>query len=76
MNSLITDTSDMQIASLTDGQVVTQGNSVPLLISARDTTKSRDVEIEVTLSSSSGAAVWHNRSAVFLEPANAHHSSR
>jgi len=64
--SLKTDTSDMQIASLTDGQVVTLGNSVPLLISARDTTKSRDVEIEVTLSSASGAAVWHNRSAAAL----------
>ncbi len=64
--SLKTDTSDMQIASLADGQIVTQGNSVPLLISARDTTKNRDVEIEVTLSSTSGAAVWHNRSAATL----------
>ncbi|MFI5368964.1 MAG: hypothetical protein ACHQ1F_08115, partial [Spirochaetia bacterium] len=64
--SLKTDTSDMQISSLTDGQIVTLGNSVPLLVSARDTTKSRDVEIEVTLSSPSGAAVWHNRSAATL----------
>ncbi len=56
----------MQITSLADGQVVTQGNSVPLLISARDVTKSRDVEIEVTLSSAGGAAVWHNRSAAAL----------
>ena len=64
--SLNAETSDMQIASLTDGQVVTQGNSVPLLISARDTTKSRDVEIEVTLSSASGASVWHNRSTATL----------
>ena len=64
--SLKNDTSDMQISSLADGQVITQGNSVPLLITARDTTKSRDVEIEVTLSSANGAAVWHNRSAAAL----------
>jgi hypothetical protein len=64
--SLKTDTSDLQIASLSDGQVVTQGNSVPLLVSAHDTTKSRDVEIEVTLSAASGASVWHNRSAATL----------
>ncbi len=64
--SLKAQTSDLQIASLIDGQVLTQGNSVPLLVSARDTTKSRDVEIEVTLTSASGASVWHNRSAAIL----------
>lgn len=64
--SLKAETSDLQISSIVDGQVLTQGNSVPLLISARDTSKSRDVEIEVTLSSASGASVWHNRSAATL----------
>jgi hypothetical protein len=64
--SLKTETSDLQIASIVDGQVLSQGNSVPLMISARDTAKSRDVEIEVTLSSASGASVWHNRSAATL----------
>ncbi len=64
--SLKTETSDLQISSIVDGQVLAQGNSVPLLISARDTAKSRDVEIEVTLTSASGASVWHNRSAATL----------
>lgn len=64
--SLKAESSDLQIASIVDGQVLAKGNSVPLLISARDTGKTRDVEIEVTLSSASGESVWHNRSPATL----------
>lgn len=59
-------TTDLQITSITDGQVIANGGSVPLTITAQDTSKNRDVEIEVTLSSSTGESVWHNRLAVTL----------
>jgi hypothetical protein len=58
-----TDVADLQIISAADGQVFASGKSVPLMISAKDTTKSRDVEIEVTLSSPTGESVWHSRTA-------------
>jgi hypothetical protein len=64
--SLKTESSDLQIASITDGQVLSNGKSVPLMISAQDTGKSRDLEIEVTLTSPSGENVWHNRSTATL----------
>lgn len=64
--SLKGDTSDLQITSVTDGQLLAPGKSIPLTVSAQDPTKSTDVEIEVTLTSSSGESVWHNRSAVTL----------
>jgi hypothetical protein len=61
--SLKSDTTDMQIKSIADGQVLAGGAAVPLSITAADTGKSRDVEIEVTLTSPSGDSVWHNRSS-------------
>jgi hypothetical protein len=57
---------DLQITSAADGQVFASGKSVPLMISAQDTTKSRDVEIEVTLASPAGESVWHSRTAAAL----------
>ncbi|MGA2976486.1 MAG: hypothetical protein ABSF77_14345 [Spirochaetia bacterium] len=59
-------TTDLQITSITDGQVIANGGSVPLTITAQDTSKNRDVEIDVTLSASTGESVWHNRLAVTL----------
>jgi hypothetical protein len=61
--SLRNDTSDLSITSISDGQVITSGKPVPLLIAADNTGKTRDVEIEVTLSSAAGQNVWHNRSS-------------
>ena len=61
--SLKNDTSDLSINSISDGQIVTSGKSVPLLIAAENTGKSRDVEIEVTLSSAAGQSMWHNRAS-------------
>jgi len=58
-----TDSTDMQIKSISDGQVLSGGAAVPLTITAQDTGRSRDAEIEVTLTSAGGASVWHNRSA-------------
>ena len=43
-----TDSADLQITSATDGQVFGSGKTLPLMISAQDTTKNRDLEIDVT----------------------------
>jgi hypothetical protein len=61
-----TDSTDMQIKSISDGQVLSGGAVVPLTIVAQDTGKGRDAEIEVTLTSSGGESVWHNRSSATL----------
>jgi len=61
-----TDSADLQITSAFDGQVFASGKSVPLMISAQDTTKNRDVEIDVTLGNSAGESVWHSRTAATL----------
>ena len=62
--SLRTDVSDIQITTLNDGQVLTDGKGVPLTITAQDSSKLQNLEMEVTLTSGSGASVWHNRQAV------------
>jgi hypothetical protein len=62
--SVKNDTSDIQIHSITDGQVLGENDKIPLKVVAADTSKSRDLEIEVTLTSSTGTGVWHNRTAV------------
>ena len=64
--SMKSDTADLQITSIADGQVLSPGTPVPLLIRAENTGKSRDVEIEVTLTSAAGQSVWHNRAAATL----------
>jgi len=64
--SLRNDTTDIQVTSVTDGQVIAPGRSVPLMVTAQDPSKSTDVEIEITLSSPSGASVWHKRTAASL----------
>jgi hypothetical protein len=61
--SLKNDTADLTITTISDGQIVTSGKPLPLMIAAEDTGKSRDVEVEVTLSSPSGQSVWHNRAS-------------
>src|SRR5208283_4808618 len=57
---------DLQIISAADGQVFAGGKSVPLMVSAQDTTKSHDVEIEVTLTGPEGENLAHSRSAAAL----------
>ncbi len=61
LNSTI---SDLQVTTVNDGQVLTDGKGVPLTVSVQDTSKATDLEMEVTLSSPSGATVWHNRQTV------------
>jgi hypothetical protein len=61
-----TDTTDLQITSASDGQVFASGKTLPLMISAQDASKSRDVEIEITLVSPTGESLWHNRAAATL----------
>ncbi len=49
--------SDIQVTSVTDGQVVAKGSTLPLLISSSDSSRDRTIEVEVTLTSSSGEVV-------------------
>jgi hypothetical protein len=60
------ETADLQITSAADGQVFASGTTIPLMVSAQDTTKSHDTEIEVTLAKPSGESLWHSRSAAAL----------
>jgi hypothetical protein len=46
--------------------VVARGASLPLLINAQDASKEKDMEVEVTLTSSTGQVVYHDRSAATL----------
>jgi hypothetical protein len=57
-----TETADLQIISATDGQVYGSGTTVPLMISSQDTTKNRDLEIDVTVGTAAGESVLHSRS--------------
>jgi len=59
-------TTDIQVTSVPDGQVVTRGAALPLLINARDVSKEKDTEVDVTLTSSTGDVVYHDRSAATL----------
>ena len=52
------DTSDLEINSLPDGQVVAPGSALPLELSSRDAGSHGDLEVEVSLTSPTGAAVW------------------
>jgi hypothetical protein len=55
---------DMQITSVSDGQVVSSSStSVPLMVSAPGAEAGKDLEIDVTLTSPTGESVWHNRTA-------------
>ena len=55
---------DIQAATVADGQVLTDGKGIPLTVSVQDTTKAKDLEMEVTLSAPGGASVWHSRQNV------------
>ncbi len=61
-----TGAADLQIVSASDGQIYAGGKTVPLMISAQDSSASRDVEIDVTLASASGESLYHNRGAATL----------
>lgn len=61
-----TGAADLQIVSASDGQVYAGGKTVPLMVSAQDTSTRRDVEIDVTLASAAGESLYRNRSAVAL----------
>ena len=56
--------SDLQVTTVNDGQVLTDGKGVPLTVTVQDTSKTKDLEMEVTLTSSAGQTVYHNRQAV------------
>jgi len=60
-------TSDLQINSLADGQVVPAGTSIPLQISSRTADTHKDLEMEVSLASPEGRSVW--KSARIASPA-------
>ena len=61
-----TDAADLQITTAADGQIFANGKTIPLTITAQDTTKNRDAEIDVTLSSPAGESLWHSRTAAAL----------
>jgi hypothetical protein len=61
--SLKNDATDLSINSISDGQIISSGKAIPLLVASDNTTKNRDLEIEVTLTSAAGQSVWHNRSS-------------
>jgi hypothetical protein len=61
-----TGAADLQITSATDGQVFGSGKSVPLMISAQDATKSRDLEVDVTVGTAAGESLWHSRATAAL----------
>jgi hypothetical protein len=64
--SLKNDTTDLQLTSVSDGQVVAAGKPLPLMIAADNPSKGRDVEVEITLTSAAGQSVWHNRTAAVV----------
>jgi hypothetical protein len=55
---------DVQAATVADGQVLTDGKGIPLTVSVQDTSKTNDLEMEVTISAPGGTNIWHNRQAV------------
>jgi hypothetical protein len=62
--SLRREGSDIKVNSLPNGRVLTVGQPLPLNITAQDTGKLKDLEIEVTLTSPTGEKAWHDRRAV------------
>jgi hypothetical protein len=61
-----TDAADVQIISATDGQVFGSGKTLPLMISAQDAAKNRDLEVDVTVGSPAGDSVLHSRTTASL----------
>ncbi len=58
------DTTDLQIQTVSDGQVVSSGKDLQLTIATQNTDKHQDLEMEVTITSAAGASVYHLRQAV------------
>ena len=56
--------SDLQLTTVVDGQILTDGKGVPLTVAAQDASKVKDLEMEVTITSPTGQSVWHSRQAV------------
>ncbi len=57
---------DLQISSVTDGQIIAKGAMLPLTVNAQDASKEKDVEVEVTVTSAAGSVVFHDRSPATL----------
>jgi hypothetical protein len=55
---------DLQLTTVSDGQVLTDGKGVPLTVSLSDTSKAKDLEMEVTISTPTNPSFYHNRQAV------------
>ena len=62
--STASETTDLQIQSVSDGQVVSSGKDLQLTIATQSADKHQDLEMEVTITSASGASVYHLRQAV------------
>jgi hypothetical protein len=56
--SLGKETSDLEIKSISDGQIVAAGAPLSLQLTARDPQEQKDLEIEVSLTSPAGQSVW------------------
>ncbi len=56
--SLGKETSDLEIRSISDGDIVAAGAPLPLQLTARDPQEQKDLEIEVSLTSPAGQSVW------------------
>jgi len=52
------ETSDLQINSLPDGQVIAAGAPIPLELTSRRPEEQKNLEMEVSLTSPSGQSVW------------------
>jgi hypothetical protein len=57
---------DLQISSLPDGSVIQGGAALPVTVTSPGSVSGTDYEIDVTVLSSTGSAVWHNRTAVTI----------
>jgi hypothetical protein len=56
--------SDLQVTTVADGQVLTDGKGVPLTVTASDPSKVKDLEMEVTISTPTNGSFYHSRQAV------------
>ena len=56
--------SDLQLTTISDGQVLTDGKGVPLTVSVSDPSKAKDLEMEVTISTPTNGSFYHTRQAV------------
>jgi hypothetical protein len=55
------DSSDFEIRSVADGQVLLPGDSIPLSIAAPDSQKNKDLELQIVLFTASDEKAWETR---------------